>query len=238
MDTARLINLSAAAVLAVASVGCESFPKDLANLVGGDSSALDDGTIADGLREALRVGTERAVDDVSGTDGFLDNDLIRIPLPEQVESMASALRKIGLGSQVDDIETSMNRAAEMAAAEATPIFWDAVTNLTIDDARAVLDGGKHSATKLLRKRTAPTLQDRFRPIVTAKMKEIGLSQLYGELADRYDSLPFAQDPAVRLEDYVTEKTVDGVFKVLAQEEERIRDDPVARTSEILQRVFR
>jgi len=238
MQPTRLIPLTLAALLALAAAGCDSFPKDLGGSLGGGSGVLDQGTIADGLREALRVGTERTVGNVSRVDGFLGNELIRIALPDQIEKMTSTLRKVGFASQVDELETSMNRAAEKASAEATSIFWDAVKGLTIDDARAVLNGGKHAATKLLHDRTGSQLQARFRPIVTEKMNQVGLTQLYGSLADSYNALPFSQKPAMRLEDYVTQKTVDGVFKVLATEEERIRADPVARTTELLQRVFR
>jgi hypothetical protein len=241
MTHARLASVPITALLVAlvvaASAACASLEKGL-GLPGGGAATLDQATIADGLREALRVGTERTVANVSRADGFLGNQLIRIALPSEVEKMASTLRKVGLGSQVDELETSMNRAAEKASAEATSLFWEAVQGLTIDDARSVLNGGNHAATKLLRERTGTKLEARFRPIVTAKMDEVGLTRLYGSLADSYNALPLSQKPAVRLEDYVTEKTVDGVFKVLAKEEERIRADPVARTSEILQRVFR
>lgn len=223
----------------VATAACGSLPKDLGGLVGsGSAAALDDGTIADGLREALKVGSERAVGRVSATDGFLGNKLIRIVLPKDIEKMTSTLRKVGFSSQVDELETSMNRAAEKASGEAVAIFWDAVQGLTIDDARKVLQGGKHSATNLLRERTSVQLGGRIKPIVTQKMDEVGLSRLYGDLANRYNALPLGQKPAMRLEDYVSEKTLDGVFTMLGKEEERIRADPVARTSELLRRVFR
>lgn len=234
MNHARLVSLALAAFL-VSGTACGNLPKEFG---GGSLAALDDGTIADGLREALRVGAERAVGNVSRTDGFLGNKLIRIALPDQIDKMTSALRKIGFGRQVDELETSMNRAAEKASVEATAIFWDAVKGLTIEDARAVLNGGKHAATKLLRDRTSAQLEARFRPIVTTKMDEVGLTKLYGSLADTYDSIPLAQKPAVRLDEYVTGKAIDGLFKVLATEEERIRADPVARTTELLQRVFK
>jgi hypothetical protein len=203
-----------------------------------NAGALDSATIADGLREALKVGSERAVGNVSKTDGFLSNKLIRIAMPKELEKMASTLRKVGFASQVDEMETSMNRAAEKASAEATAIFWDAVKGLTIDDAKRVLDGGKHAATQLLRERTSPQLTSAIRPIVGQKMNEVGLSRLYGDLAQRYDALPLGQKPALDLEEYVTGKTLDGLFTVLATEEERIRADPVARTTELLQRVFK
>jgi len=224
----------------LSALGCESLPAGIGDALrgSGGAGALDEGTIADGLREALRVGSERAVGNVSKVNGFLANELIRIATPKELEKMTSTLRKIGFGSQVDELETSMNRAAEKASGEATAIFWEAVQGLTIADARAVLGGGRHAATKLLRDRTSSQLSSRIHPIVGEKMRDVGLSRLYGDLAARYNALPLGQKPAIDLEEYVTGKTLDGVFSVLAKEEERIREDPMARTTELLQRVFR
>lgn len=224
------------ALAALGATGCEGLPKDLGALAGG-SGALDAATIADGLREALRVGSERAVARTSKLDGFLANQLIRIAVPDELEKMTSALRKVGFSRQVDEFEVSMNRAAEKASGEAAAVFWEAVQGMTIEDACAVLQGGKHAATNLLRERTSSQLAARFRPIVVRKMNDVGLARLYGDLAARYDALPFGQKPAVQLEDYVTDKALDGVFKILAKEEERIRADPVARTTELLRKVF-
>jgi hypothetical protein len=232
------LRLAFVAALAAAAVGCESMPAGLRGLAPSAGGALDEGTIADGLREALRVGSERAVGQTSKVNGFLANELIRIAVPRDLQKMASALRTVGLGAEVDELETSMNRAAEKASAEAVDVFWEAVQGLTIDDARAVLSGGRHAATNLLRKRTSGPLASRFRPIVSDKMDEVGLSRLYKDLAARYDALPLGQKPALDLTQYVTDEALDGLFTVLAKEEERIRADPVARTTELLQRVFR
>lgn len=225
------------AVLLVVPGACANLPQGMGGLAGG-ASALDDGTIADGLREALRVGSERATSKTSSIDGFLRNKLIRIAMPDELDKMTSALRKIGMSKQVDDLEVSMNRAAEKASAEAVAVFVEAVQGLTIEDARRVLQGGNHAATNLLRERTTAPLTARFKPIVTRKMDEVGLSRLYGDLASKYDALPLGQKPAMRLEDYVTDKALSGVFTMLAKEEERIRADPVARTTDLLRRVFR
>jgi hypothetical protein len=226
------------ALLGVSVLGCDTLAGGLRGPLGGGAGALDERTIADGLREALRVGSERAVGKVSAVDGFLANELIRIAVPEELDKMTSALRAVGFERQVVQLETSMNRAAELASAEATAVFWDAVQGLTIDDARSVLTGGRHAATNLLRKRTSTQLAARVRPIVGRKMDEVGLSRLYGDLAARYNALPLGQRPAIDLEAYVTDETLDGLFTVLAKEEERIREDPLARTTELLQRVFR
>ena len=222
----------------VGAPACQGLPPDVGRtILGAGGGALDDGTIADGLREALRVGTERAVGKTSQIDGFLGNRLIRIAMPDDVRKMTDTLRKIGLGAQVDELETSMNRAAEKASGEAVDVFWDAVSSMTIDDARRVLEGGKHSATKLLRERTSGELTRRFQPIVKTKMDEVGLSRLYGDLAAQYNALPLVRDKAPDLDTYVTDRTLDGLFTMLGKEEERIREDPVARTTELLRRVF-
>ncbi len=233
-----MLRVTVALALGATVLGCDSLSSGLGGVMRGEGGALDEGTIADGLREALRVGSERAVGDVSDVNGFLANELIRIAVPEELEKMTSVLRTVGFEREVDELETSMNRAAEKASAEATSIFWEAIQGLTIDDARAVLSGGRHSATNLLRKRTSPQLTSRIRPIVGQKMNEVGLSRLYRDLAGRYNALPLGQKPAIDLEAYVTDETLDGVFTILAKEEERIREDPMARTTELLRRVFR
>ena len=236
MRLPTLAALVIASLLPIPLAACEGLHEDLGRMATSDG-ALDESTIAAGLREALQVGMQRAVDRTSKVNGFRDNRLIRIAMPDELEDMADALRKIGFDDQVDELETSMNRAAEKASGEVVSIFWEAISAMTIDDARRVLEGGKRSATKLLRERTSARLSARIEPIVSEKMDEVGLSRLYDDLAARYDALPFGQDAALDLDDYVTGKTLDGLFTMLGKEEERIRKDPVARTTELLRRVF-
>jgi len=197
----------------------------------------DEQTVAAGLKEALRVGAERTVTATSKTDGFLANQLIHIALPEQYNQMARTLKKVGLGNQVDALETGMNRAAERAAGEAKAVFWDAITQMTLVDAYNILNGGESAATGYFRAHTADRLRSRFHPIVAAKMQEVGLYQLSNQAISSYNALPFVTKPAVDLESYVTEKALDGLFKTLALEEKRIRQDPAARSTELLRRVF-
>lgn len=201
------------------------------------SSTLDASTVAAGLKEALEVGTARTVDLTSKTDGFLANQLIRIGMPDQLKGMAQTLRTLGMGAQVDQLETSMNRAAELAAAEARPVFVDAVKGMTISDAMGILNGGNTAATDYFRKKTESTLAGKFKPIVAAKLDEVGLYRTYKPLADAYSSLPMVTTPAVNLDQYVTDKSLDGLFTVLAQQETLIRKDPAARTTELLKKVF-
>jgi hypothetical protein len=202
-----------------------------------DDGALDESTVAAGLREALRIGTERSTESTSKLDGFYKNALIRIALPDQYTGVAKTLSSIGMGSYVDDFERSMNRAAERASGEAIDVFWSAITQMTISDAFGILNGGETAATDYFRRKTTALLTERFQPIVTAKMKEVGVYNVYNDLVARYNQLPIEKPQAVDIDDYVTTRTINGIFSVLEGEEKRIREDPVARTTALLRRVF-
>ena len=204
----------------------------------GSGGPLDEKTVAAGLKDALRVGTERTVSSTSIVDGFLGNALIRIALPEQFETAASTLRKIGLGGQVDEVEVAMNRAAEMAAGEAKGVFWNAIGEMTLTDAFGILNGEETAATDYFRLRTSDELRTRFHPIVAAKMDEVGLYRVYEKAVDAYTALPLVSEPEVDLEAHITDRVLDGMFLVLAGEEKRIREDPAARTTDLLRKVFR
>ena len=232
----------ALALAAVAS--CSSLPKDMAGVLGSDGSGggrggrLDEPTVIAGVKEALRVGTQNTVLSTSRIDGFLGNQLIRIALPEQLQSAASTLRQVGLGGQVDELEIGMNRAAERAAGEARDVFWSAITGMTVADAFGILRGGPTAATDYFRDRTEATLRSRFQPIVQQKIQEVGLGRAYGRVSTTYNSLrPAGAPPLVDLDDYVTDRALAGLFTVLGTEEQRIREDPAARTTELLRKVF-
>lgn len=199
--------------------------------------SLDEQTVAAGLREALRVATERTVESTSKLDGFLGNALIRIVLPEQFETAAKTLRTVGFGKQVDELEVGMNRAAERAAGEATSVFLNAISQMTLQDATSILNGGENAVTNYFRSHTEESLHERFKPIVTEKMSEVGLYKVYNGLTDYYNKLPLVTSPALDLDEYVTQHALNGLFTVLGQEEKRIRTDPLARTTELLRRVF-
>jgi len=202
------------------------------------SGALDEQTVIAGLKEALKVGTERTVASTSTEGGYLGNALIRIALPEQLDSAASTLRSAGLGSYVDELETGMNRAAELAAVEAAEVFWSAITSMSVADAFSILNGHDTSATEYFRGRTSLSLEQRFQPIVIGAMNEVGVARLYSQTLDIYNKIPLVEKPQiVNLEDYVTDRALIGLFTVLGQEEQKIRTDPVARTTDLLRRVF-
>lgn len=228
-----------AAALLVLSLGCAG-----TNLGALDSmlpqttgSGLDDSTIVAGLRQALEVGTQRAVDQTGRSDGYMGNSLIRIPVPESLDSMTRGLRTIGFGAQVDELELGMNRAAERAANEAVDVFWGAIRGMTISDGAAILRGGDTAATDYLRERTSDTLRQRYQPIVSKAMDQVGLVSLYDNLVGRYQALPFTTAPALDIRTYVTDQALGGLFTVLGQEEQRIREDPAARGTALLKTVF-
>lgn len=224
------------AIFAVAGCAGTSLD-DLLEAAGARPTPLDRSTIVAGLREALEVGTERTVERTAVIDGYLANEVIRIAIPDELDKMASTLRRIGLGRQVENLETSMNRAAEEAAGEARDVLWSEVRRLTIPDAVAILEGGSTAATDLLQERSADRIRERFEPIVVSKMEEVGLARLYADLAQRYNRLPFVSTPAIDLDRYVTDRALDGLFTVLGEEEAKIRSEPLARTTELLRRVF-
>jgi hypothetical protein len=198
---------------------------------------LDEATVVAGLKDALRVGTERGVNATSTVDGFLGNAMIRIALPEQFDDAAALLRSAGLGGKVDELEVAMNRAAERASGEAGSVFWDAITRMSVADAFGILRGEDDAATRYFRSQTEAELRRRFEPIVDKKMEEVGLYRVYEEIAGYYERLPMVEQPALDLKRYVTDHALDGLFTVLAQEEKRIREDPLARSTELLRRVF-
>ena len=212
----------------------------LSGLSGRDTaSGLDEGTVVSGLKEALRVGTERSVARTSRMDGFLADELIRIHTPESLRTMTQALRTVGFGARVDELEVAMNRAAERASGEAREVFWAGIRQMSVADAWGILNGGETAATDYFRATTQDALRARFAPIVEAQMQAVGLVRLYDDLVARYRALPLtgltAQPPDLR--QHVTQGALDGLFLVLGQEEARIRQDPAARTSELLRRVF-
>lgn len=229
--------VTGAAVLLLALAGCAAEDMNLGDILAGSGGELDEPTVAAGLKEALRVGTERTVSSTSVVDGFLGNALIRIALPEQFESAAGALRTIGLGGRVDELEIAMNRAAENAAGEAKGVFWNAITEMTLADAFGILNGGERAATDYFRGRTTEELRARFRPIVETKMEEVGLYRAYESALSAYTALPLTSKPDVDLEAHVTNEALDGLFLVLEGEEKKIREDPAARTTDLLRKVF-
>ncbi len=198
---------------------------------------LTDARIAQGLKEALRVGTENAVGLTGRRDGYFGNARVRIPMPADLATLDKTLRQVGLGGQVDQFVLSMNRAAEEAAPQAKRIFWDAVAQMTIQDARRILSGADTAATDYFRGKTTAALTAAFRPIVDRTLGRVGVTRQYQALVAQYDRIPLARPQAVDLDDYVTGRALHGLFLVLGEEEKKIRTDPAARVTDLLREVF-
>jgi hypothetical protein len=221
------------AVLTIASSGCAELLAELGSV----TASADASTPTDGLREALRVGTGRAVGQLGRTDGYLKADDVRIPVPDKLSKLSKALDALGAGDYVEEFVTGMNRAAEAAAPVARDVFVDSIREMTFDDAVTILRGRDHEATDYFRVHAGPRLAELFRPIVGDKLAEVGATRSFDELMDQTRKVPFVERPAFDLTEYVTERALDGLFLRLAAEEERIRRDPVARTTELLKKWF-
>lgn len=197
----------------------------------------DQNTTVSGLKEALSIGTEKAVKSISRVDGYFGNDLIRILLPERVQQAASIVGKMGYQQQVDNLVLAMNRAAETAAPKAASLFAEAIKEMTFDDARKILQGGNTAATDYFKGKTSQKLYDQFKPVVTSSMSKVGVAKAYKDMMAPYQSLPFASKDSMDLDHYVTNKALDGLFTMVAEEEKKIRTDPAARVTDLLKKVF-
>ncbi len=243
MRTAALVTMTLALMLLLAGLpACSSTDgggiEDLLGAAAGlGGSSSEDSTIVAGLKQALEVGTNNTVRRTSVTNGYLGNALIRILLPEKIRPAGDMMRRVGLGRQVDEMQTQMNRAAELAASEAAPIFFDAIRGMSIRDARGILDGGETAATEFFRRATSAPLRARYAPIVEARMAQVGLARTYADLAGRYNAIPAVPKLSFDLNGYVIDKALQGLFTVLGEEEKRIRTDPAARVTELLRTVF-
>jgi RNA binding exosome subunit len=203
----------------------------------GMGEGLPESKIVEGLKEALQIGTGNAVGLVSKLDGYYKNPKIKIPLPESVQKVEKILRKVGFGSKVDDFEMSMSRAAEQAAPEAKALFIDTIKQMSFDDARKILNGKDNAATLYFKDKTWDRLYDKFKPIVNSTMSEAGVTRYYQDLDKKVRSTPFAGSMSFDLEKYVTDGALDGLFYMVEQQERKIRQDPVARVTDLLEEVF-
>jgi hypothetical protein len=222
-----------ALVLAVGLSACAGLDEWTA----GQAGTSDSARIAEGLREALRVGSERAGTRLAREDAYFGDPRFRIGLPDQLESAATQLRRIGLGGRIDQLELAMNRAAEAAAAEAVGAFAAAIRQMQPADVQAVFRGGDDAATRYLRRNAESSLQQRYQPIVRRQLEQVRGLEYYRDLAQAWNRLPGVEPLEADLDRWVTEQALDGLFLALAEEEARIRHDPVARTTELLRQVF-
>ena len=235
-------SLSASAQFRFPSIKGIKLPGVLQNPAGSTRTTTSTGGLssteaANGLKEALLQGIGKGADQASQTDGFYLNRLIRIPFPPDAQRVATTLRSFGLGSQVDKFELSLNRGAEDAARSAKPIFLSAIKSLTFSDVWNILTGQKDAATQYLKRTTSTQLTTAFAPIMQQSLDKVGATRYYTQLATQYNMIPLVTPVQPDLTQYATGKAVDGLFTLIAQEEANIRQNPVARTTELLRRVF-
>lgn len=202
--------------------------------LGGNLSNLD---ISQGLKEALSIGTNSAAKSLSGKDGFYKNLAVKILLPKELQQVESVLRKFGMSHLADELILTMNRAAEDAAKKAAPIFLNAIKNITLNDALSILNGGNGSATNYLRQSTNAELIKAFAPIVKNSLSNVGADKAWEKVFKAYNQVGVFKKVNTDLTQYVTEKATDGMYVMIAQEENKIRTSPLDYSSKIIQKVF-
>lgn len=216
------------------TVGFTLLPGGAAALSLADLSNKD---AASGLKEALTKGSQIAVQKLGVENGFLGNDKVKIPLPESLQKVESMMRSFGMGKQADELLLRMNRAAEAAVPEAKVLLVNAVKQMSVDDAKGILSGGNDAATQYFKRTTSEPMAAKFLPIVKKAMEKVKLADAYNTYADRGAKFGLVKAEDVRIENYITRKTLDGLFVMIAEEEKAIRADPVGQTSNILKKVF-
>ena len=207
------------------------------NTSGSGAKGLSNDKIVSGLKEALSIGSKNAGASASKQDGFLKNPLIKIPFPKEAREVEKMARQFGMSKQADKFVESMNRAAEDAAKKAAPIFVDAITGMTINDGSGILQGGDNAATSYLKNSTQTKLKAEFSPIVRQSLTKAHVTKYWSDVAKVYNKVPYVKKVNPKLEEYVTQKAIDGLFTLIAQEEAKIRKDPVAQVTNLLQEVF-
>ena len=190
-----------------------------------------------GLKEALIQGAGKAVSQLSAVDGFFGNKEVKIPLPDTMKKAEKAMRMFGMGKQADELVLKMNRAAEAAVPEAKALLVDSVKKMSVTDAKTILTGGDDAATQYFKKTTSGPMAEKFLPIVKKATENVQLAQQYNKFAEMGNKFGVVKKDQVNLEQYVTQKTLDGVYLMMAKEEAAIRKDPVGQTSSLLKKVF-
>ena len=202
-----------------------------------DGSVLSNADIASGLREALDQGIDKQVSKLTQKDGFFKNEVVKIVLPEELQKVDKALRDIGLDNLADEGLKVLNRAAEDAVSEATPIFVSAVKDITFNDAKNILLGNDDAATQYLTGKTQTALYDKFHPVINNSFTKVGADQIWANLINKYNSIPFTNNVNPDLTDYVTGEALKGVYTMIAVEEKEIRNKVSSRTTDLLKKVF-
>ena len=216
--------------------GCAEL-QDIANQMPNGGYGITNAEIASGLQQALDQGIDKQVTKLTKEDGFFRNELVRIALPAELQKVDKTLRDIGLSSLADEGLRVLNRAAEDAVKEATPIFVSAVKEITFTDARNILLGNNTAATTYLSQKTEQQLYSKFNPVITNSLDRVGATQVWTNIINRYNAVPLTAKVNPDLSDYVTKQALNGVYKMIAVEEQEIRTNIASRTTQILKRVF-
>lgn len=217
-------------------LGCGELQQVINQLPQGTSS-IGNLEIASGLRQALDMGIDKQVSKLTSQDGFLKNQLVKILLPEELQKVDKTLRDVGLGKLADEGLKVLNRAAEDAVGEATPIFVDAVKGITFSDAKNILLGSDNAATQYLNKSTKSALYAKFNPVIKNSFEKVGADKIWQNLISKYNSIPLTNNVNPDLTDYVTQEALKGVFTMIAVEEKEIRTKTSSRTTDLLKKVF-
>ncbi|AYB31686.1 DUF4197 domain-containing protein [Chryseolinea soli] len=223
--------------LGCTSAQINSALSEVNKVAGSQQQALTTAEVADGLKEALIKGISNGSDLVSQLDGYFKNPEIKIPFPPEVKKVEDKLRQVGLGNEVDKFVLTLNRGAEDAAKEAKPIFITAIKSMTIQDAWGILRGQPDAATQYLKRTTSAQLKEKFKPVIQNSLNKVNATKYYGDIVTQYNKIPFTDDVNPNLDDYATDRAIEGLFTMIAKEEKNIRQDPVARTTDLLKKVF-
>lgn len=218
-------------------LSCAELQQVVSQLPQGSVPGLSQTDIANGLKEALDKGIEKQVSKLTATDGFLKNEAVKILLPEELQTVDKKLRQIGLSKLADEGLKVLNRAAEDAVKEATPIFVDAVKQMTFNDAKNILMGDEKAATSYLQSSTTTALYGKFNPVIKNSFSKVGADKVWTNIITKYNSIPLVNKVNPDLTDYTTNKALEGVFKMIAVEEKDIRSNFNSRTSDLLKKVF-
>lgn len=219
------------------AISCNELHQVVNQLPTSTDTALSNETIANGLKEALDQGIEKQVSKLTATDGFYKNELVKILLPEDLQKVDKTLRDIGLGNLADEGLKVLNRAAEDAVAEATPIFVNAVKDMSFADAKNILLGENNAATTYLETKTNTELYAKFNPVINESFQKVGADKIWSSIITKYNSIPLTNNVNPDLTDYVTQEALSGVYKMIAVEEEEIRTKFSSRTTDVLKKVF-
>ncbi|WBL26596.1 DUF4197 domain-containing protein [Zunongwangia sp. HGR-M22] len=211
--------------------------QNIANQLPQSGYGVTNNEIASGLRQALDFGIDKQVTKLTQEDGFFKNELVKIALPPELQKVDKTLRDVGLGNLADQGLKVLNRAAEDAVKEATPIFVDAVKGITFNDARTILLGQEDAATQYLVGKTKTQLYGKFNPVITNSLEKVGAISIWSTIIEKYNSIPLTRNVNPDLADYVTSQALEGVYTMIAVEEKDIRTDLSARTTNLLKRVF-